>query len=144
MLVFASLVYDREAQVSSPTYDAVACLQDGSDFSLDTAAKRLAEWVPEAEITRDAYDISVNISGWEVHLRLMDEPFVAQESKDVAQHFASCPRAEEIAKCQRRVEVYSTDQDPDMKHFNDFVSVCQALEGFRGVILFDPLSGELI
>jgi hypothetical protein len=130
--------------MSTPTYEAITFLQEGSDFDLAVAARRLAEWLPNTEVTRRGKGIVVKSSGWEVRLHLMDEPYVAEESRDIAKQFADCPRAAEIGECERRVEVCSTDPDPDMGHFNDFVFVLHALEEFRGVILFDPGSGELI
>ncbi|MCZ2340647.1 MAG: hypothetical protein LC104_02490 [Bacteroidales bacterium] len=130
--------------MSSHTYEAIAFLQDDSDFDLDVAVRRLAEWFPAKRIARDGKTITVDDPDWAVSFQLMDESFVAEESMEIAETFSSCSRSQDIANCKRRIEVYSTDPDLDMMHFNDFVLSCQTLETFRGVILFDPQSGELI
>jgi len=130
--------------MSSLTYEAIAFLQDSSDFDLAAAARRLAEWLPEWQVVRRGKDISVRSPGYALLLRLADEPLVAEESLDMAAFFANCPRANEIAEGKRRIDVSCADPDPGMDHFNDFICVCQALESFRGVILLDPRSGELI
>jgi hypothetical protein len=42
------------------------------------------------------------------------------------------------------VEIWSTNPDPAMEHFNDFIFALQVMEEFAGVILFDPQAGRLI
>ena len=130
--------------MSSLTYESIAFLQDGSDFDIAVAARLVAEWLPGWQVTQRDKSISVQGSNCEFRLHLADEPFVAEESQGMAEYFAECPRSPKIAKCKRRVEITCADPDPDMAHFNDYLFVLHALEEFRGVILFDPRSGELI
>ncbi len=127
-----------------PTYQAFAFLQDDSDFDIEVLRQRLNKRFPTMKVVHEGRNISLQMPNWELRVHLADEPFVAQESLGISEHFAECPLAAEIAECKRRVEICSTDPDPEMEYFNDYIILCETLEGFRGVILFDPTSGELI
>jgi len=129
--------------MSSIPYNTLCFLQDTSNFNLTLTAFRLAEEFPLAQVTHLDKNISIQFSDWKIELHLADEPFVAEESMDIAEYFADCPRSAEIAQCTRRVEI-GGDPDPNMDHFNDFVYLCQVLEKFQGVILFDPELGQLV
>jgi hypothetical protein len=129
--------------MSFATYGTLCFLQNDSDFDLSIATERLIKTFPEAQVTQLDQSISIQFPDWKMQLHLADEPFIADEAKDLAEYFSDCPRATEIAACKRRVEI-GADPDPNMDHFNDFVFVCQMLEEFKGVILFDPQSGQLI
>lgn len=124
-------------------YNTICFLQDTSNFDLTLAAFRLAEEFLSAQVTQLGKDISIQFDYWKIKLHLAEEPFVAEESVGIAEYFADCPRAAEIAQCKRRIEI-GGDPDPNMDHFNDFVCLCQALEEFQGVILFDPELGQLV
>lgn len=128
--------------MSSPTYQAIVFLQEGSDFDVDVAAGRLSEQFPEMEVVRKGNGITVSNEDWRINLHLAEEPFVAEENREMADWFAQCSTTAEIAACKRRVDVWSTEPDPQMDHFNDYLFVCHVMESFRGVILFDPQAGE--
>ena len=130
--------------MSSPIYEAIGFLQDDTDFDLAEAQNHLMKRLPRMKVKRRGNTVTVEAPGWSLEVHLADEPFVAEESRDMAAHFSACPRSAEIALSKRRVEIVSTDADPDMEHFNDFVFVCETLEKFRGLILFDPRSGDLM
>lgn len=127
-----------------PTYQAFAFLQDDSDFDIEVLRQRLVKRLSAMKVVQEGKNISLQVSDWEIYVHLADEPFVAQESLEISEYFAECPLAAEIAECKRRIEICSTTPDPEMEYFNDYVILCETLEGFRGVLLFDPTLGELI
>lgn len=128
----------------SGSYEAIAWLQPDSDFDPNVAVTRLTKWLPGAKASLRDMNIDLSVGGWPVRLHLNERGYVAEEAQEFPELFPDCPRSQEIARCKRRVEVKCPEEDPGMDHFNDLVFVCQALEEFRGVILFDPRSGELI
>ena len=127
-----------------PTYQAFAFLQDDSDFDIEVLRQRLVKRFPTMKVVHEEKNISLQVLDWKIRVHLADEPFVAQESLEISEYFAQCPLAAEIAECKRRVEICSTDPDPEMEYFNNYIILCETLESFRGVILFDPTLGELI
>src|SRR5262249_34400341 len=121
--------------MSSPAYQAMAFLEDATDFSLAEAQTRLAKPFAGATITSRGSRLDISIKGWRLSLNFADAPHVFEEAKDIAKHFSKCPKAPAIAKCRRRVELWSEDDDPDMIHINDFIFACEVLSSFKGVIL---------
>jgi hypothetical protein len=130
--------------MGSTTYKAMALLQDDSDFDLDAAATELRKTFRRMAVSREGPRITVSADRWQMHLELETEPYVLEESREIAEVLPGCPRAPEIAVCRRRVTVWSTGPDPDISHFNDYVLALNVLEDFKGVILFDPQSDKLI
>jgi len=131
--------------MAMPIYEAQAFLQDGSDFEIGAAIQRLTSRLPDLTVTRTGEKgIRVSAGSWTMRVELQDEAYVAEDARELAEELTECPRAAEIAACNRRVEIWSRDPDPEMDHFNDYVLSCETIEGFRGTILFDPQAGELI
>lgn len=131
--------------MSTPTYSATAFLQGHTDFEIGEAERRLRERLSWLLVTRSAEKaISVSEAGWTLRLYLAEEPHVAEEAAEMPDLFPNLPRVREIEVCKRRVDIRSTEPDPDLAHFNDYLFVCEVVEGFAGVILFDPQTGESI
>jgi hypothetical protein len=130
--------------MSSPAYQANAFLEDVTDFSLEEAKARLAKRVTGATISSAGNRIIISVKGWRLGLNLDDGPHVLDESAGIARHYSKCPKSPAIAKCRKRVDIWSEDDDPNMDHINDFIFVCEALSSFKGVILLDPRSGDLL
>jgi hypothetical protein len=130
--------------MSSPAYQAIAFLEDDTDFSLAETQARLAKPFAGATINSAGKRINISIKGWRLGLNLDDAPHVLEESMDIAQHYSKCSKSASIAKCRRRVDVSNEDDDPNMDHINDFIVVCEVLSSFKGVILLDPRSGDLL
>lgn len=79
---------------------------------------------------------------WKLHLCLSTDSWIAEECQEMAEDHSHKPPYNLIAKCTRRIELWSED-DPNMDHFNDYVSVLSEIEkAFPGAIVFD--NGELI
>lgn len=130
--------------MSDPTYKAFGLLQDHSNFSLEVLHKHLVKRFPATNIVRKDNCILLSQAGWTISVYLSEEAHVAQESEEIAEFLATYPQSNEISKCKRRVEIISSDPDPNMDYFNDYIILCGILEEFQGVILFDPMSCKLM
>ena len=128
----------------SPTYQAIAFLKDNADFEIEVFKKHLIRCCPAMHIVQEATTISLSQLDWKIYAHLADEPFVEEEGLGMPEHFPQCPRIEEISKCKRRVEIWSNSPDPQMDYFDDYMVICGLLERFKGVILFDPMLGDLM
>lgn len=130
--------------MSNPTYEAIAFLKDDSDFNLEVFKQDLIRCFPIMQIVQEGKTISLSHLDWKIHAHLADEPFVEIEALEMPEHCPECPRIEEISQCKRRVEIWSRSPDPQMDYFNDYIILCNVVERFQGVILFDPMSGNLM
>jgi hypothetical protein len=130
--------------MSIPTYEAMAFLKDDSDFDIEVFKHHLIRCFPAMQIVQEGKTISLLLPEWEIHTHLADEPFVEIEALEMPEHCPECPRIDEISKCKRRVEIWSRSPDPQMDYFNDYITLCNVVEMFQGVILFDPMSGNLM
>lgn len=92
--------------------------------------------IPDIVIGTD--HIKLAWSNWSLRLFFAVAPHVLIESKEIAAAKAT-HRADRdiIASCDRRIEITS-DPDPKMDHFNDYIFVLEVLERIPGVVLFDP------
>jgi hypothetical protein len=104
----------------------------------------LRKRVPEANISRDEGSLTLALEDWTARLYLDEEASVAEEAQEFPSVFPQNPRASEIARCHRRIDIWCPLDDPNMDHFNDFLFILEVLWKFRGLILIDPGSGELI
>lgn len=90
----------------------------------------------------DADQLTVVVGGFHFYIGFADEPHVLAESREIAEEFAA-DRADSavIARASSRFEL-SSDDDPDMDHFNDMLFICHAAESLGPVFIFDPQEGE--
>ena len=93
-------------------------------------------------------DVQVRFAGATFAVHPDEGAHVIEESTDLAGQPKICarpPLADEVRACRRRFEVAGED-DPMMEHFNEYLSVLQALEKALppGVVLLDPREGEVI
>jgi hypothetical protein len=130
--------------MSNSTYQAIAFLKDDSDFDIEVFKKHLIRCFPAMQIIQEGKTISLSLPNWEIHTHLADEPFVEEEGLEMLEHCPECPRIDEISRCKRRVEIWSPSPDPQMDYFNDYLIVCDVLDSFQGVIVLDPVSGDLL
>jgi len=57
----------------------------------------------------------------------------------------SDPLVRRAIKCSRRFFLWSNDKDPDMEHFNEYVTILDdILKAFQGLIPQDDYTGEWI
>lgn len=130
--------------MSNPTYEAIAFLKDDSDFDTELFKKHLIRCFPAMQIVQEGKTISLSHLDWQIHAYLADELFVEIEALEMPEYCPQCPRIEEISKCKRRVEIWGRSSDPQMDYFNDYIILCNVVERFQGVILFDPMSEDLM
>ncbi len=131
--------------MGTPTYQAFGLLEPDNNFEMNSAAEWLAAGIGSLEISRTTEDkIQLVSGGWEITIGINREPWVGEESKELATALAHSEKASRIARCQARVEIQSESPDPDMDHFNDYIAVLEVLETFDGVILVDPREPDLI
>lgn len=121
-----------------PIYEAFGLLEPDSNFSMDVAAAHLAARFPRWALHHEGSKISLVSGKWAFYLCLNSEPWVIQESREIAQALPEdLAVAVAITRCGRRIEV-SSDPDPNMDYFNDYIFVVEVLQSFEGVITVDP------
>jgi hypothetical protein len=87
-------------------------------------------------------ELTVAVGSFHFHIAFSDQPRVLQESIEIAAEFAADrPDRAAIARAACRFEL-SSDDDPDMDHFNDMLFICHAAESLGPVYIFDPQEGE--
>lgn len=98
---------------------------------------------PQAIVTSiKAEQLTVVVDGFHFYIDYSDQPHVLEESIEIASEFAADrPDRAAIAKTSCRFEL-SSDDDPDMDHFNDMLFLCHAMESLGPMYIFDPQEGE--
>src|SRR5437870_4044318 len=114
-------------------YQAFGLLKPGSDFDLAEAANRLAPEFPGFSVVRHNDKLTLSSGDWEIHLTLEAGPHVLEESRAIEEKIGGDQDDIGIALCDRRVVVASDTPDPEMDHFNDYLSVVEVLQSFKGV-----------
>lgn len=112
---------------------------------LETAVRvEFGSQTPPQPVTTsiEAEKLTVLVDGFHFHIAFADQPYVLEESIEIAAEFAADrPDRAAIAKAACRFEL-SSDDDPDMDHFNAMLFICHALESLGPVYIFDPQEGE--
>jgi hypothetical protein len=127
-----------------PRYSAVIYLLDGSDFAFPAAVEACRSWLPESRVEKAGEkEMELYFEDWCLKVAVQDEPFVAEENREFAEASPGYSHAEEIARCRRRLYVWSMDEDPNGDHFNDYLLAVQSIvDTFRGLIAIDEASDE--
>ena len=125
-------------------YQAYGLLKPDSDFTLAAAATKLAARLPDFSIAQDDQRLTLTSEDWEIHLVLNTGPEVIQEARTLEEGIGGAEDDLGITSCDRRVEVASDVDDPEMAHFNDYLTVIEVLKSFRGVIAVDPEEPSLL
>jgi len=115
-------------------YSVLALLPESSDFTLDAAVahfdgmpyprfKLRAELVTRLE-SREPSGFRVFYEGWSIIAWLETHPDVLSESREMADETDLPASAEVIARCSRRLSVWSDeDQDLELAHyFEEFIT----------------------
>lgn len=125
-------------------YRAYGLLQPDTDFSLPTAALKLAAKFPGFQITQNGNRVIVAKGDWEIYLTLNDSPEVLEESQRLAEQLSDGEEGAKMASSAARVEVYSDAPDKELDHFNDYLGMVEVLMSFRGLIAVDPEEPSLL
>jgi hypothetical protein len=125
------------------SYEALVLLPADCVADLKAAEALLRKTLPQMRVSYEDQTLALS-DGWEIRIGLNDEAHVIEESQEIVEEFgASRPDADRLATANRRFEV-STDPDPDMDRFNDYVLVLETLMSFEGAAAFDPQAGEFV
>ena len=97
---------------------------------------------PAPQITVDDKSCVLRWNDWSFRLHFENQPHVIEDSREIAERFASNRADQErIAACDRRITT-AADPDPDMSHFNHYIYVMETLESIKGIYVFDPNDGK--
>ena len=125
-------------------YRAYGLLPPGNPFTLEEAAARLRTRFADAAVAHAGNQVTVQKGDWEIELLLNADPAVRAESVELAEQIGGLEDGQELARCDRRVEVWSDTQDPFVEHLSDFHTVVEVLRSFPGVIAVDPAEPALM
>jgi hypothetical protein len=125
-------------------YRAYGLLLPDTDFTLADAGRRLIARLPGSTVAQAGERLTLAKEDWEIHLTLRQGPEVLAESRTIAEHIGGAEDELGITRCDRRVEVESDVPDPEMDHFNDYLTVIEVLVSFGGVIGVDPDEPSLL
>ncbi len=97
-----------------------------------------------ASVDADRQRIQLTWGDWNCYLTLNTKSYVLAESAEMAERFGTDRGdATRIATCKSRIEV-SSDDDPPMDHFNDYIFTLEAIAQFPGAVIFENASGKFI
>jgi len=86
--------------------------------------------------------VEISFGQFRFYVDISCAPHVLVESKEMAQNYAKAhPARNRIATASCRYEL-SSDDDPEMKYFNDMVFLTEAANSLPGTFVFDPYAGE--
>jgi hypothetical protein len=128
------------------TYSAVAFITDESDFTIPTAAERLASRPSLSGVRVQVVserELHLLFDDWRLRIAIEDGDYVPEEAREIAEANPGYEHATDVARCTRMASIWSEDSDPDMDHFDDYLRTVEALVGcFRGVYAQDNAGGE--
>ncbi|HMV42786.1 MAG TPA: hypothetical protein PK079_20155 [Leptospiraceae bacterium] len=86
--------------------------------------------------------IEIQYSDYLFTFLLIDEDWVLEESKDIAERFAKTEiQKEVIYHSKKRVEFWGND-DYQMNYFNDYLILLENIQKDSDVIIFDTINGK--
>jgi hypothetical protein len=139
---------NAELQALEQFHGILAFIPEVSDFDFEAAVKRLRRAFPGREVRSVAAGrdraVAITAKRWQVQAVLVEQPHVAEESREMAEWRSAHPRAREIAGCRRRVEFEGTVVRPGSRCHADMLQACRVFASFHGVIVFDLERGELV
>ena len=119
-------------------YQAYLLLKPDNDFSFEEAQRQLAKKFPTAEFTSAPGSLQMDTDDWGLAMQLNEGDDVLVESRQLAEEITGIADDQGIATCSRRVEFGSDVPDYDLRHFDKFQRVLEALRTFNGTVLVDP------
>jgi hypothetical protein len=86
--------------------------------------------------------LTVTVDRFRFYIQFCCDSHVLEESREIAEQFAlSHPDRAAIGLADCRFEL-SSDDDPNMDHFNDMVIICDAAQTLGPTFIFDSQLGE--
>ncbi|WP_050046165.1 hypothetical protein [Scytonema millei] len=131
-------------------YKASVLLALGDRRSLQDAEMKLVRFfthkLAERSVSTLFFEnrLAVTFDNWSLYIYLNSEPEVLKESQEIASTFAhNHPDRAVIATCKSRFEI-SSDSDPSMAHFNDYILVVEQLSELPGAFVFEHATQEFM
>jgi hypothetical protein len=117
-------------------YEAFVLLPSDSDVSIEKIHQIFKTYYSSKsnDVTFNVKEskLTITIDNWNFRIDLNSEPYVIEESKDLADLFAKNRLDKnEIASSGIRLEI-STDDDDEMDFFNYYVESLEQLEKLKG------------
>jgi hypothetical protein len=135
------------------SYQALILLPSDTDASLQKAETELHAFFDKLKgdklrgvhiqsETQNSW-VVLTINGWKLFIRLSTATGNQEESQEIADRLGTqCPVDLRLKPYGARFEITS-DPDPNMDYFNDYVFVVEALSSFEGAVALDGF-GKLI
>ena len=133
--------------MSYTSYKLLILIPPDNEITLDEIEKHLrARFERRGDVRierKSSTHIEIFFGDWRFHVYWQDEPSVVIESQEIANVFAKSRQDQEIiASCRKRITTAGS-LDPNMAHFNDYLSVYALLESLENVYMYDEAIGEL-
>jgi hypothetical protein len=141
----ASVPELRDIVAAPPTYKSIAFIADESDFTLSAISTRLRSMPSHPKLSTKLIGesgLQISFGGWRLQIVVVEGGYVPAEAKELAKANPKYRHAKQVAKCRRMASIWSTDPDPQMDHFNDYLLTVEIIAAFRGVYAQDDTSGK--
>jgi hypothetical protein len=132
-------------------YSALVLLPTDTATPLDQAEQRLRAFFNDAparpcvpDIVRHQSALQLLFCTWSLSIGLAADPHILREAQEItALLLPSYPDLAYVATYAMRLEI-TTDLDPMMEHFNDYLLTLEQLAGIPGAVLLDPYTQDRI
>lgn len=131
-------------------YEAFILLPPDSEATIEAVRRALEKLFAddERDIRFDTAEnrVTVMIDDWNLYVFLNSEPYVAEQSRDLAESFADDREdKDEIAACSIRLEITTDDDEEEMDFFDDFLLAAEGLgQEFKGAKVWEAASEEFL
>jgi hypothetical protein len=149
-----SLRHEVEILRSAPMsylYQALVLLPMKNHPSLDLIKERIQKVfkliTPTARMSIRADRLTITIDDWEMNIQSHSDAKTIAASQNIVRSYLEeeDPLQTDLANYGCHIEVNcDPDVDPQMNHFNYYVSVLNALANFHGAIIFNPITQGFI
>ncbi len=119
-------------------YRLYGLLMTNTDITLEELMRRLTARFPKYRVSSANSQVTLASDDWEMEFRIIEGPEIQSQHTGIAEKIGGQQDARHIAACTKRVEAWSETPDPEMRHFDEFLSVVEVLKSFQGVIVVDP------
>ena len=132
-------------------YSALVLLPTDTATPLDQATQRLLAFFTHAparpvvpDVVHQEGRLHLTFSTWSLSIDLATDRHVLTEAQEIsAMLLPSYPDLAHVASYAIRLEI-TTDPDPLMEHFNDYLLTLEQLASIPGAVLFDPYTQNRI
>ncbi len=126
----------------SNAYNTFIFIKDDSDFSMESAAKKLGALTSVTIKDYREKVFTVCWGDWDFEVGLADEPSVLEEHQEGARDSPNDLRMQEAATCCRRVEVWSLETDYECDYLDEYFITLEVLTSFKGLLTYREAIGD--